>query len=134
MSRQEIEDLLKQIKVFYPRFEAVEKDDGRYTVSEAVTDSWYSRIGYMSFDKAMKILDQYMLSDDHAKTPHITLWINGGKMEEKAKGGHTAALDMQHGVILWQPDPEGAVYEIKCWWDQARGAWTDEEGRLWAKP
>ena len=128
MTKQEIRDLLIQIKVFYPRFDSVEKDGGRFGVMSATVDSWFERLGWMEYEHALQILNSYMETDDGRKTPNIQLWMNGGK--KSGSTWHNAVF--QRGVIRWQPEKDGEVYEIRAEWNEKKGCYEDEEGRLWA--
>ena len=128
MTKQEVKDLLIQIKVFYPRFESVEKDGARYGVMTATVDSWYNRLGYMEYAEAIRILNSYMETDDGRKTPNIQLWLNGGKKQEPV--WHNATF--KNGMITWQPEKNGVVYEIRAEWNGKRQCIEDEDGRLWA--
>lgn len=131
MDKQEIKQLLIQIKVFFPRFEAVEKDGNRYGVMTQTVDAWHRQIGWMDYDRALQILDQYMSSENGSKTPNVSLWIRGGKIQQ-ASIRCTGSLDLRHGVIRWEPE-RGEVYERKIVRENA-GTFEDEDGYMWAKP
>ena len=132
MDKQQIKDLLIQIKVFYPRFESVEKDGGRYAVMSATVDSWHRQIGYMEYEEALGILDRYMESDQGNKTPTASLWKRGGRKESKA--WHNAKVEPERGVIVWQPE-DGPVFERKIKsYDNKTKTYEDEDGYLWAVP
>lgn len=133
MERQEIMELLKQIKIFYPRFDAVEKVEGGFRLNPDVIDSWYKRLGYMSRERAFQILNRYMESEDGQKTPHISLWINGGKQDMRT-ARCTAVFDRQRGIAIWTPDEGLPAEEVPLSWNYRRGAYEDAEGRLWAFP
>lgn len=128
MTKQEVKDLLIQVKVFYPRFESVEKDGARYGVMTATVDSWYNRLGYMEYAEAIRILNSYMESENGKKTPGIQLWLNGGKVQDTA--WHNAVF--RRGMIRWQPEKNGEVFEIRAEWNERKGCYEDEDGRLWA--
>lgn len=133
MSREEIEELLKQIKAFYPRFEGVQTVNGAFQVNPDVTDSWFRRIGYMSADRARKVLDSYLESDDAQKVPHVSLWVSEGQNDARVAHA-TAVFDRRRGIILWTPDADGKTTEIPVTWNARLGAYMDAEGRLWAFP
>ena len=127
MTREETMELLRQIKVFYPRFDGVEKSGAGYAINPVVIDSWYKRIGYMSLERAIAILDAYMATENGSRTPTISVWLNGGRVGAKV-GRITATLDRQHGVLIWQPGDDGKVYEKKIAYNEKRGVWTTEDG------
>ena len=132
MDKREIRELLVQVKIFFPKFAAVEQEGGQFRISPAVTDSWYDRIGWMEKPRAMTILDNYMEAGE-TKTPGISLWMHSGKTE-KSKAWHNAFLDRRHNVIRWQPEG-GEVYELKIrGYNEQSNTWEDEDGRLWAVP
>lgn len=124
MDKQQIKDLLIQIKVFYPRFEAVEKDGNKYGVLTQTIDSWYRQLGYMEYERALEILDSYLKSENGSKTPNAALWIRGGRAEA-ANVWHSAWLDERHGVIVWEPE-KGKKEELTFVYDQVRQCWTDD--------
>lgn len=128
MDKQEIRDLLIQVKVFYSRFDAVEKDGGRYMVMTQTVDSWYRQLGYMPYEKAIEILDRYMRSEEGTKTPSVTMWLNGGRSARLA--WHNATLDLRHGVIVWTPEG-GETYERRIV-KEDHGCYEDEDGYVWA--
>lgn len=132
MSDEEIKRLLTQIKVFYPRFDAVEKDGNRYGIMKETVTAWHRVIGWMDLDQALKILDDYMASEQGGRTPNINLWSRGGKMQAKA-AWHSARLDRQRGLIIWQPEG-GPVFEKKTTYNTRLGAWEDDDGYLWGEP
>lgn len=129
MTNLEIKKLLIQIKVFYPRFDSVEKTDGGYAVSTQVIDAWHRQIGWMEYDDALKILDNYIASENGSKTPTVSLWQQNGKVIQKSVW-HNAALDLQHGVIVWEPE-KGTVFERRIVRED-HGTYEDEDGYLWA--
>lgn len=132
MDKREIRELLVQVKIFFPRFAAVEQEGGQFRISPAVTDSWYDRIGWMEKPRAMAILDDYMESGE-TKVPGISLWMHSGKTD-KSTAWHNAILDRRHNVIRWQPEG-GEVYELKIrGYNEQSNTWEDEDGRLWAVP
>lgn len=133
MDKTQIKDLLIQIKVFYPRFELVERDGGSYMVSTKVVDSWFDRLGFMDYDRALQILDSYMTGEQGGRVPTFSLWASGGKVHQAAVRC-TATFDRRNGCLSWRPDAKGDAYEIPLTWDGQRGAWTDSDGRLWAVP
>lgn len=122
MDKQQLKQLLIQVKVFFPRFDAVEKDGNKYGVMSQTIDAWYRQIGYLEYDRALEILDQYMASDNGSKTPNISLWVQNGRVQSKA--WHSAILDRRHGVIRWQPE-DGLPQELPCSFDTNRGVWVD---------
>lgn len=132
MTNLEIKKLLIQIKVFYSRFDAVEKTDGGYAVSTQVIDAWHRQIGWMDYDRALKILDDYMQSENGSKTPTAALWVRNGKVKQ-ASVWCTAYFDQLRGVIKWKPEQNGEVFERKVKSIKA-GAIEDEDGYLWAVP
>lgn len=132
MDKREIRELLVQVKIFFPRFSAVEQEGGQFRISPAVTDSWYDRIGWMEKPRAMAILDDYMEKGE-TKAPSISLWMHSGKTA-KSTAWHNAILDRRHNVIRWQPEG-GEVYELKIrGYNEQSNTWEDEDGRLWAVP
>lgn len=131
MDKQEIANLLMQIKVFYPRFEIVEHDGDQFRIRPAVIDAWYKRLGYMELEQATKILDQHLSGENGGRIPTINLWLSGGKQLQNVRS--TASLERQRGVIRWEPEPD-KVFEFRASFNQQRGAWEDEDGRLWAFP
>lgn len=124
MDKREIQELLVQIKIFFPRFDAVEKTDGQFRINPAVTDSWYDRIGWMEKERAFAILDRYM--EDETKTPGITLWMQNGKTTKGSNAWHSAVLDRKHGVIVWTPEG-GLPQELPATYDTRRECWVDSE-------
>lgn len=132
MDKREIKELLVQIKIFFPRFTAVEvdKESNQFVIKQSVTDSWFERIGWMEKVRAIAILDNYM-EQGETKAPGISLWMHNGKTS-KSNAWHNATLDLRHGVIVWQPEG-GEVYERKIV-REARGTYEDEYGCLWAFP
>lgn len=132
MTREEISNLLKQIKTFYPRFEGVEKEGKFYEPNNIVIDAWYQRLGWMEYERAIKILDRYMESEAGSKVPSIALWMNNGKAQRKSDDYVSATWDARNQCIRWQPDPEGKVYERKASWNSQKGCYEDDDGYLWA--
>lgn len=132
MDKREIKELLVQIKIFFPRFTAVEvdKESNQFVIKQSVTDSWFERIGWMEKARAIAILDNYM-EQGETKAPGISLWMHSGKTS-KSNAWHNATLDLRHGVIVWQPEG-GEVYERKIVRED-RGTYEDEYGCLWAFP
>ena len=130
MSKDEVKKLLCQIKVFYPRFETVDKVEGRYLIAETAIESWFSRIGFMDYDRALVILDAHMASETGNRIPSINLWISGGKQYQKSKKC-TAFLDRKHGCIVWTPEEGAKPIEKPCSFDAAAGCWEDEDGYRW---
>lgn len=132
MDKQEIKQLLMEIKVVYPRFESVEKDGAQFMVNSKVVESWHRLIGWMDYDKAIEILDKYMESDQGAKTPTVNLWKHGGKVQEK-QAWHSSWFDSRNGVVVWQPE-DGPKYELKASYNK-RGDLVDEEfDYVWGTP
>lgn len=132
MDKLEIKQLLIQIKVFYSRFDAVEKDGNRYGVMSQTVDAWHRQIGWMDYGRALQILDDYVQSENGGKTPTAALWARNGKAKE-ASVWCNASLDQLHGVIRWQPEKDGEVYERKLVGLRS-GCYEDEDGCLWAFP
>ncbi len=133
MNKDELKELLKQIKIFYPRFEGVEKaPGGLYQVSNVMCDAWYKQIGWLEFDRAIAILDRYMLSDSADKTPKVSLWITNGNVQA-SKVHPSAFFDRRHGVIRWRPELNGPVYELPVSWSEQQGCYVDQEGQLWGR-
>ena len=129
LDKAQIKQLLIQIKVFYSRFDAVEKDGNMYGVMGQTIDAWHRQIGWMEYDDALKILDNYIASENGSKTPGISLWKQNGKVMQKSVW-HNAALDLQHGVIVWEPE-KGTVFERRIVREN-HGTYEDEDGYLWA--
>lgn len=132
MSKDEINQLLKQIKILYPRFDSVEKDGMKYGIIPEVTEAWHRRIGWMDLDRALKILDRYMESENGSKTPTLALWMNNGRAQARSDDYETAYLDRRAGAVIWTPEQGGPVYERKVTFNEHNGCWEDEEGYLWA--
>ena len=132
MDKNEIGTLLKEVKVCYPRFDAVEKMDGHYHCSPEVIEAWHRRIGWMDLDRALKILDRYMESENGGKTPTLALWMNNGRAQARTADCDTAYLDRRTGAVIWTPEQGGPVYERKVTFNEHNGFWEDEEGYLWA--
>lgn len=130
MTDNDIRILLCKIKTFFPRFANVEIEDGQYKIRPSVTASWFDAIGWMEYDRAVEILNDYLQSEDGAKTPNVSLWMNNGKMH-RSSVWHNARLDLRHGVIVWQPEGSDETYERKIVHDYD-GTYEDEEGFLWA--
>ena len=132
MDKQEIKQLLTQIKVFYPRFDAVEKDGGSYMIMAQTVDSWHRVIGWMDYDRAVGILDRYMESDQGAKTPTVSLWKHGGKTDQK-QAWHSAWFDQRNGAVVWQPE-DGPKYELKASCNRHGDIIDEEFGYIWGTP
>lgn len=129
MSRHETQELLTQIKVFFPRFEGVSKTGDEFEVSQSVVNEWYKRLGWMELKEAEEILNRYMRSENGSKTPNINLWLSRGR--GPAKGFATAFLDRRHHAIRHQPEPGGPVFERKAGYDELQQVWIDEDGYMW---
>lgn len=132
MTKDEIKKFLAQVKIMYPRFDAVEKEGTRFGVLPEVADAWYTRIGWMDFDRAIKILDDYMESDTGSRTPGIALWMANGKAQRRSEDHDTAVFDRKRGIIVWKPETEGKVFEIPVSWSEAEGCYLDGDGQRWA--
>lgn len=132
MDNNEIKQLLTQIKVFFPRFEAVEKDGGQFMINTKTVDAWHRAIGWMDLDQALGILDKYIESDQGSKTPNVSLWKRGGRLENKA-AWHSARFDSRRGLVIWQPE-DGPTYEIKAHVDEHGDIIDDEFGYIWGEP
>lgn len=132
MDKAQIKQLLIQIKIFYPRFDGVEKDGNRYGVMSQTIDAWHRQLGWMDYNRALEILDNYIRSESGGKTPNAALWVRNGKVKQ-ASGWCTAYFDQLRGVIKWQPEQNGEVFERKVKSIKA-GAIEDEDGYLWAVP
>ncbi len=132
MDRQEIKDLLMQVKVCYPRFESVEKTNGEFVVNPVVVDSWYRRLGYMDYTQALKILDTYMTSENGTRIPSMNLWVTGGKVQQRSVRC-TAVFDRKKGAILWWPE-EGndTPIERPVFLNPESLCWEDEDGYCWS--
>lgn len=130
MNKQEIKELLVQIKIFYPRFSAVEVDQNtnQFVIKQSVTDSWFERLGWMEKPRAIAILDDYMESGE-IKAPGISLWMRSGKTVRN-NVWHSAWLDLLHGVIVWEPE-KGRKEERRIVREN-HGTYEDEFGYLWA--
>ena len=132
MDKREIQELLVQIKIFFPRFSAVEQEEGQFRIKQAVTDSWYDRIGWMEKARATAILDHYMETGE-TRTPGVSLWMQNGKIMQGSNVWHSAYLDRKHGVIVWTPE-NGKPQELPATYNTRRGVWTDTEyGYDWAE-
>lgn len=130
MTKQEIADLLKQVKMFYPRFESVEKSPTGYQINPDIINGWFGRIGWMDFDKALRILDSYMRGENGGKVPGLQLWMNSGKMAQDA-AKTTMTFDRKRSLVIWEPEGrKGKTYEIPVTWTGT--AYEDSEGRLYA--
>lgn len=132
MTVDDIKKLLKQIKIFYPRFDAVDKTDKGYELNDDVKDAWYKRIGWMDLDRALKILDDYMESEQGSKTPGIALWMNNGRVMKRSENYDTAVFDRQRGIVVWKPDPAGDTFERPVSWSNEEGCYVDQDGYRWA--
>lgn len=133
MTKTDIKDLLIQIKMFYPRFDSVEKFDGRLAVGQMVIDAWHKHIGWMDYDRAVQILERHMESEEGSRTPSISLWMRNGKAQARAIGYESAYLDKRTGMIVWTPE-DGPTFEVPASWNETLGCYEDNEGRLWAEP
>lgn len=131
MSKDEINMLLKQIKIMYPRFDSVEKDGMKYGIIPEVTDSWFQRIGWMEYDRAIRILDRHMESEEGNRVPTIALWMNNGKAMRRGSGDITATYERKTGKIIWKPEENGHVYERNAIWNSRRGCFEDDDGYDW---
>ena len=149
MDKREIKELLVQIKIFYPKFSAVDRENNQFVIRQMVADSWHDRIGWMEKPRALAILDDYMESGE-TKVPGISLWMHSGKTI-KSNVWHSAILDRRHNVIRWQPEGSDKVFELHVkhpmkviGFDDSKpkkpilkpdeSLWEDEDGRLWAVP
>ena len=133
MDKQEIKELLVRIKVFYPRFEAVEKDESQFRIHNAVIDNWHRSIGFLPLDDAMKILEGYMESEEGKRIPSVNVFLTQGKLRT-GSSWCTAFLDRRRNVIRWQPDARTEAANIPVRWSERYGCYEDGEGRLWALP
>ena len=129
MTREEIKDLLINVKSFYPRFSLVDVDaNDEYVVRTQTLDSWYEMIGYKSAEECRKLLQDYISGPSGDKMPGVNLFTG------KAAGSSIrSTARMENGRIRWEPEP-GKVFELRVTWDSRSGAWRDEDGRLWAEP
>ena len=132
MTKDEIKKLLAQIKIMYPRFDSVEKKDNRFAIMPEVAEVWFQRLGWMEYDRAIKILDRYMESENGSKTPGIALWMGNGKAQARAEGYESAYFDRKIGAVIWKPESDGPTFERKVTFNEHNGCWEDEEGYLWA--
>lgn len=132
MTKDEIGKLLAQIKIMYPRFDNVDRTEDGFDIHPAVIDSWFQRLGWMEYDRAIRILDTYMESENGNRVPTIALWMNNGKAMRRGSGDITATFDRRTGKILWQPDENGRVYERNATWNSQKGCYEDDDGYLWA--
>lgn len=131
MDKQQIKDLLIQIKVFYPRFESVEKIENKYGVLSHVIDSWYRQIGFMEYEEAIGILDRYMESDQGNKTPTVSIWKRGRKTQSKA--WHSTIIDPYKRKVTLTPE-NGEPQEVSVIFSTSDGLWVDEDSYLYAYP
>ena len=131
MSKDEIAELLIQIKTIYPRFEGAVREGDGFHANWSVADSWYRMIGYMTKDRAQKILKAHMQSDDGDKVPNLSLFLRNGS-DQPPDVRCTMTLDRRNSCIVWKPDPKGETYEIPVRWNGWE--WEDKEGRLYATP
>ena len=136
MSREDIQQLLKQIKGLYPRFEGVGTilEDGRAPIPPTVTDAWYSAIGFMELKEAQKILTDYMKSEAGTRTPSAAVWLQyGSRKSNQPKGFSSGAyLDRFNSTMVrWI---NGEKYESPATFNEFSGVWEDEDGYSWALP
>jgi len=124
MSKDEIKDLLVEIKSFYPRFSLVNQD---YMVYEQTLDAWYSMIGYKTAEDCRKILQDHITGPNGDKAPGISVFAG-----ESKQSGYKGTAWIQNGQICWKPEPDAEVQRFNAVWDG--NAWKDSEGRLWASP
>ena len=132
MTKDEIKKFLAQVKIMYPRFDSVEKRDNRFAIMPEVADAWFQRIGWMEYDRAIKILDDYMESENGSRTPGIALWMANGKAQRRSENYESAVFDRLRGIITWKPEPEGKTFEIPVSWDGQQGCYVDQDGYRWA--
>lgn len=132
MTKDEIGKLLAQIKIMYPRFDNVDRTDDGFDIHPAVIDSWYQRLGWMEYDRAIKILDNYMESENGNRVPTIALWMNNGKAYRNSDDYVSATWDARHQCIVWKPDPDGKTFELQAQWSEQEGCYIDQEGKRWA--
>lgn len=133
MTKEDINALLRHVKGIYPRFESVEKDGNVFRITSGTTESWFTEIGWMSLNDAMKIFDQHMNSEKGDKTPTIRTWIKAAKAKENS-GRCTATLDRSRNVIVWQPEEGGKVYEKPVKYNERKGLWETDDGYLYGLP
>lgn len=125
MNREEIKDLLIEIKSVYPRFALVDPED--YTVRTQTLDTWYDLIGFKSLEDCKKLLQNHIAGPNGDKVPGISVFAGG-----RQRSGSFATAWIRNGMICWKPDPDAEVQTFGAVWDGA--AWKDNEGRLWAEP
>lgn len=125
MTREEIKDLLIEIKSFYPRFALVDPED--YTVRSQTLDAWYDMIGFRDKEDCRAILQNYIAGPNGDKVPGISVFA-GGRQRTGARG--TAWI--RNSTIYWKPEPDAEVQIFSAVWDGT--AYKDKEGRLWAVP
>ena len=124
VSKDEIKDLLVEIKSFYPRFALVDPD---YMVYQQTLDAWYDMIGYKSHDECRKILQEHIAGPSGDKVPGISVFAGG-----RQKNGSYATAWIQNRQVCWKPEPDAEIQRFDVVWDG--NAWKDTEGRLWAAP
>ena len=124
MSKDEIKDLLVEIKSFYPRFALVDPD---YMVYQQTLDSWFDMIGYKSREECKKILQDHIIGPNGDKVPGISLFVTG-----RQGGASRGTAWIKDGMLYWRPDPKAQAQMFRVKWDGT--AYEDEEGRLWAAP
>lgn len=126
MTREEIKDLLVEIKSFYPRFALVDPDD--YTVRSQTLDAWYDMIGFRDKEDCKRILQDYIAGPNGDKVPGISTFA-GGRQGPKAISGNAYRINE---VIHYRPDLDSPEKEIRVFWTGS--AWIDRDGQLWAAP
>lgn len=134
MTRDDIKDLLKQIKIFYPRFESVEKVEMEFRINPAVIDAWHREIGYLELKDALKILDEHMESDDGSRSPGIAVFKRARKNKE---GGWRCRATLEQydantGFVKHEIEKGHVIYHSVR--KVCTGTWEDESGQLWAAP
>lgn len=132
MTRSDVKSLLVKIKVFYPRFEAVEKVEGGFRVPEPVIENWHRMIGFLEMKDAETILEHHLGSENGGRVPGVSLFLSGGK-SYKANVWSSATLDQINRCIWWKPERNEEARKLDVKWDDARKVYTDLEfGYDWA--
>ena len=134
MTKSEVKDLLVRIKVFFPRFEAVEKTEGGFRVPAPVIDNWHRIIGFLEFEDAEKILERHISSEAGGKVPGISQFLAGGG-GNKSNVWSSAIFDRMSSSILWTPEKGEETQKLHVVWNEKRGVYEDTQyGYSWAFP
>jgi len=129
MTREDIKELLINIKSFYPRFSLVDTNsDDEYVVRSQTLDAWYGMIGYKTKEECDSILRDYIAGPNGDKAPSVGLFA------AKRKSGDvlTGTAYRKNYEVIYQPDKGEDPKRLFVIWTGS--AWQDIEGRMWAEP